>query len=131
MYHVFVICGKFKALREEVRGLILRKVEKRFDEFHLEESHVVGLWEAAKFFFYDSDIWPLQNSVYYLGHVHKLDPQVSREAFNSNTIHEHFLHNIHRDFHLAGIRLTSRIWGLVQKDMARRREGILVSGMQS
>jgi hypothetical protein len=51
MYHVFVVCGKFKVLRgEEVRGLILRKVEKRISESNLEESHVVGPWEAAKFF---------------------------------------------------------------------------------
>jgi len=131
MYHVFVICGKFKALREEARGLIQKKVEKRCDEFNVEESHVVGLQEAAKFFFYDSDIWPLQNSVYYLGHVPKLDPWVSREAFNSTTIRESFLHNIHGDFHMVGIHLTSHIWGLVQKEMARWREGNFVSGMQS
>jgi hypothetical protein len=131
MFHVFVVCGKFKALREEARGLIQRKVEKRFDGFNVGESHVVGLREAAKFLFYDSDISPLQNSVYYLGHVPKLDPIVSIEAFNSTTICEHFLHNIHGDFHMAGIYLTSRIWGLVQKDMARRREGIIVSGMRS
>jgi hypothetical protein len=39
-YHVFAMCGKFKVLREEARGLILRKVEKGIDEFNV-ESHVV------------------------------------------------------------------------------------------
>jgi hypothetical protein len=125
MYHVFVMCGRFSALRGEARELIVRRVEKRIEEFKLEESHTVGLLKTAKLFFYDSDIiWPLHYSVYYLGHVPKLDSLVAREAFANTVTCMRFLHNIHGDFHLAGIRLASRIWGAVQKDMARLREGI-------
>src|ERR1700683_3867480 len=56
MDHVFIVCGRFKVLREEARGLILRKVEKRIVEFNMKESQAVGLLEAAKLFFHDSDI---------------------------------------------------------------------------
>ena len=131
MYHVFVKCGRFVALREEARGLIVRRVEKRIEEYKLEESHAMGLLEAAKSFFCDSDmIWPLHYSVYYLGHVPKLDSLLSREACTNTATRTRFLHNIHGDFHLAGIRLASRIWGVVQKDMARQREGIGLDGMR-
>jgi hypothetical protein len=120
-----------RELRGEVRILIVRRVEKRIDEYKLDESHVTRLLEAAKSFFCDSDlIWPLHYSAYYLGHVPKLDSLVSVEAFTSTMTRTHFLHNVHGDFHLAGIRLASRIWGMVQKDMARRRQGIAVDGLR-
>ena len=132
MYHVFIKCKRFKVLRGEVTELIVSRVKRQVDKNKAEESHVVGLLEAAKYFFCNSDIvWPLHYSVFYLGHVPKLDSLVSTEAFTSTSIREHFLHNIHGDFHLAGIRLASRIWGIVQKDMARRRDGILLDGMRS
>jgi hypothetical protein len=125
MYHVFVRCGRFETLREEAKGLIMKKIERRVEEYKLEESHVTGLRKAAKLFFCDSDdLWPLHYSVYYLGHVPKLDPLMSRETFKSATTCTRFLHNIHGDFHLAGIRLASCIWGIVQKEMARRIEGM-------
>lgn len=130
-HHVFVVCGRFKALREEARGLIMRKLENRLVEFNLEESQTLRLLEAAKFFFMDSDIvWLLHYLVYYLGHVPKLNTLIPKEAFSNSKTRERFLHNVHGDLHVAGIRLTSRIWGAVQKDMARRKEGIFVIGMQ-
>ena len=108
MYHVFIKCGRFEVLRGEVRGLIVRRVEKQIEEFKVEESHVMGLLEAAKSLFCDSSvIWPLHYSIYYLGHVPNLDPLVSRHAFSSTTTCARFLYNIHGDFHLAGIHLTS------------------------
>jgi hypothetical protein len=125
MYHVFVRCGRFETLREEAKGLIMKKIEKRVEEYKLEESHVKGLQKAAKLFFCDSDnLWPLHYSVYYLGHVPKLDLLMSRDAFKSTTTRARFLHNIHGDFHLARICLASHIWGILQKEMARRREGM-------
>jgi hypothetical protein len=131
MHHVFVKCGRFVALRGEARELIVKRVEKRIEENKVEESLAVGLLEAAKSFFCDSDtIWPLHYSVYYLGHVLKLDSLLSREAFTNTANRMRFLHNVHGDFHLAGIRLASRIWGVVQKDMARQREGIGLDGMR-
>jgi hypothetical protein len=132
MYHIFVKCERFRILRVEATELIIRRVKRQVDEHKLEESHVMGILEAAKYFFCDSDVvWLLHYSAFYLGHVPKLELLVSKEAFTNTTTRARFLHNIHGDFHLAGIRLASRIWGVVQKDMARRREGILLEGMRS
>jgi hypothetical protein len=86
---------------------------------------------AAKFFFRDSEtILPLHYLAYYLGHVPKLDALVSMDAFMSTVLRAHFLHNIHGDFHLSGIQLASRIWGFVQKDMVRWRDGIPAEEMR-
>ena len=105
----------------------MNKEEKKIDEYKLEESHVMGLLKAAKSFFCDLDIiWPLHCSAYYLGHVPKLDLLVSMEAFTSASTCAHFVHNIHSEFHLAGIHLTLHIWGVVQRDMARWREGAVM-----
>jgi hypothetical protein len=132
MYHIFVKCVTFRVLRGEVMEMLVSRVNRQVDENKLQELHVIGLLVAAKCFFCDSEIvWPLHYSMFYLGHVPKLDSLVLREAFTSTTIREHFLQNIHGDFHLAGIRLASCIWGMVQKDMARRRDGILMEGMRS
>jgi hypothetical protein len=131
MYHVFVKCGRFVALRGEARRLIVRRVEKQIEEYKLEESHIMGLLEAAKSFFCDSDmIWPLHYSVYYLGDVPKLNSLLSREGFTNTMTRARFLHNVHGDFHLAGICLALRIWGVVQKDMAKWREGIGLDWME-
>jgi hypothetical protein len=131
MYHVFINCGRFEALTAEATGAIVRRVERRAEEFNLQGSHVLGLLETAKSFFGDSsDVWPLHYSAYYLGHVPNLDQLLSRQAFSSNMTHARFLHNIHGDLHVAGIRLASCMWGTVQRDMARQREGKGVDGMR-
>jgi len=120
MYHIFVGCRRFRELRDEARRLVVKRVEKWIDEYKFEESHATRLLEAAKLFFFDSDlVWWLHYSAYYLGHVPKLDSLISAEAFTNASSHAHFLHNIHGDFHLAGIHLASHMWGTVQKDMAK------------
>ena len=127
MYHIFIHCRRFIELREEARRLLLNKVEKKIDEYKFEESHVMGLLKSAKSFFYNSDIvWPLHCSAYYLGHVPKLDGLVSMEAFTSAAMHRCFLNNIHSEFHIVGIHLTSCIWGMVQRDKTRQREGAVM-----
>lgn len=130
MYHIFVKCKRFETLRGKAMDLIVRSVKRQVDKHKLVESHVSRLLEVAKHFFCDCDIvWLLHYSAFYLGHVPKIDSMVSKEAFTNTTTRARFMHNTHGDFHLAGIRLASRIWGIVQRDMARRREGIMVEGM--
>jgi hypothetical protein len=132
MYHIFIKCERFKVFRGEASEMLVSRVKREINKNNLEEPYVIGLLEAAKYFFCDSEtIWPLQYSAFYLGHVPILDPLVSGEAFTSTVTRERFMRNIHGDFHLAGIRLASRIWGIIQKDMARRRDGILLEGMRS
>jgi hypothetical protein len=56
MYHVFVNCGRFKALRAKAMGVIVRRVERKAEESNLQGSHVLGLLEAAKSFFGDERV---------------------------------------------------------------------------
>jgi len=128
MYHIFVRCERFNSLRLEAVELFCKRVERRITEFKIKESLAEGLLDAAKSFFVDSDvIWPLHYSTFYLGHVPRLDDLVPLKAATSSLSHARFLYNVHSDFHMAGIRLASRIWGMVQRDMARRKEGISIS----
>jgi hypothetical protein len=121
MHHVFIECARFKLLRSEASELILKKVDKRMEEFEVHKSHGGKLIKIAKLFFLDSNvIWPLHASTFYLGYVPKLD----HEVFANSTRRTHFLSNMHNDLHLAGICLASHIWGAVQRDMAKRREGL-------
>ena len=130
MYHIFVRCVRFRVLRLEAAESICKRIERRIEEFKIKESLVEGLLKAAKLFFEDSDnIWPLHYTTFYLGHVPQLDNIVPVDAATSPVSHARFLYNVHCNFHLAGIRLTSHIWGMVQRDMARRKEGLLISGM--
>ena len=79
MYHVFIKCRRFVEIREEAKRLIVRRVEKGIDEYKLDESHAMGLTKAAKLSFCDLNLlWLLHYSVYYLGHVPKLNSLVSR-----------------------------------------------------
>jgi hypothetical protein len=130
MYHIFMRCLRFRVLRLEAAESICKRIERRIEEFKIKESLVEGLLKAAKLFFEDSDsIWPLHYTTFYLGHVSQLDNIVPVDAGTNPVSHTRFLYNVHCDFHLVGIRLTSRIWGMVQRDMARRKEGLLILGM--
>ena len=131
MYHIFVRCERFRGLMLEAVDSIHKKVERRIVECKIKESLIEGLLKAAKLFFEDStDIWPLYYSTFYLGHVLQLEKLVPVGAATSPLSRTCFLYNVHSDFHLMGIRLTSCIWGMVQRDMARRKEGLSVSGMR-
>jgi hypothetical protein len=93
-------------------------------ECKLQEALIEGLVESAKLFFYDSDVvWPLCYSTFYLGHVPHLSSLLPSDIFATSTICVCFLYNVHSDFHIASIRLTSCIWGMVQRDMAKMRVG--------
>jgi hypothetical protein len=125
MHHIFVICTKFESLRSEAAGLKMKKIAKMVEDIEVRLSYGEKLMKAAKFFFCNSiECWPLHVLTFYLGYVPKLDALVSDEMFVNLTSCTRFLFNISSDFHLAGIRLVSCIWGAVQRDMARRRDGL-------
>ncbi|KII84505.1 hypothetical protein PLICRDRAFT_117547 [Plicaturopsis crispa FD-325 SS-3] len=120
-YHIFVECRRFEALRREATEGVEKRTKARILDKGLEEARFASLLAAAKLLFSDSvDIWPLQYSAYYLGHVPPLDGHVPPDAFDDRLTRERFLHNVHADWHLAAVRLASRIFGTVQREMAKR-----------
>ena len=122
-YHVFIVCKAYLTLRRNAVEEVIKRTKSRIEEKGLEESKFSALLKAAKSLFSDNqDIWPLHYSFYYLGHVPPLNALVPESHFESRISCERFLHNVHTDWHLIAVRLASRIYGQLQKEMARRRE---------
>jgi hypothetical protein len=122
-HHVFVICKAFDKLRDDACREMLNKTRRKIEAMGLEEAQFTSLLQTAKFLFSDCPItWPLHCSFYYLGHIPKLDSHVNTSVFESKLKRERFLHNISGDWHMSSIRLASRIWGKVQKEMAKRSD---------
>lgn len=89
---------------------------------HVKES----LLEKTKSFLTaDTNMWPLHDPTFYLGHVpNSIASDVEVGLFPSPLKHQRFLRDLHGDFHLAGIRLTGRIMGEYLREMARRRKEV-------
>jgi hypothetical protein len=104
---------------------MVEKTRWKIEVLGLEEVQFKSLLKTAKSLFFDCSItWPLYYSFYYLGHIPKLDAHVNPNTFDNRLKCERFIHNISGDWHLSAIRLASRIWRKVQKEMARRRDAV-------
>ena len=122
-HHIFIICKVFDKLRGDACREMLNKTRWKIEAMGLEEAQFMSLLQTAKFLFSDCPItWPLHYSFYYLGHILRLDNHVNASVFESRLKCERFIHNISGDWHMSSIRLASRIWGKVQKEMAKRRD---------
>jgi hypothetical protein len=122
-HHIFVVCKAFNKLREDACREMLDKTKRKIQAIGLEEAQFTSLLRTAKFLFSDCPItWPLHYSFYYLGHIPKLDDLIDSGIFANRLKRERFIHNVYGDWHMSSIRLASRIWGMVQKEMARRRD---------
>ena len=121
-HHIFVTCKVFDKLRVDAGWEKVEKMRQKSDAAGLEEAQFASLLTTAKLLFYKcSKTWPLLYSFYYLGHIPKLDIHVNPNIFESRLKHERFIHNIYGDWHMSSIRLTSWIWGKVQKEMVKKR----------
>ena len=122
-HHVFVKCKIFDELRRDACRELVEKTIRKIEAVGLEEAHFKSLLHTAKSIFSDCSVtWPLHYSFYYLGHIPKLGAHVDPNIFDNRLKRERFIHNISGDWHLAAIRLASRIWGKVQREMAKRRD---------
>jgi len=75
--------------------------------------------KAESFYSHEKDIWPLRDSQYYLGLVPKLQKWIQEEGLNCLAT-EHLIHGIYCDWHNMGVRLTSRIFGELQRNVTRQ-----------
>lgn len=122
-YHISVHCDRFEKWRNEAREGILCAMREIIDRTGVEEAHMASFLIKAKSFFTDSpDTWPPNRTAFYLGHVPNLDEIITTHRFESRLAKERFLHAIHIIWHTAGIRLASRIWDEVQREIARRKD---------
>jgi hypothetical protein len=63
----------------------------------------------------DSEVWPLKESHFYLGHVPRLNNLLSQLlAKSSRLTRERTIHGLYCEWHNTSVRLASRIFGELQ-----------------
>jgi hypothetical protein len=73
----------------------------------------------AKSIFSDSDtLWPLHSTAFYLGQIPKIGPLLPLVSLSSSVTRSRLVHNIASDIHLSSVRLASRIFGNLQKEIS-------------
>ena len=123
MHHIFVVCPEYAKLREEAKKEVAKRTQARIQAFNIEETCMSSLLQKAKSLFIDCrTTWPLHYSFYYLGHTPPIDSNVRDDIFASQIQRDRFIHNVKSDWHMSSIRLASRIYGRLQKEMARRQD---------
>jgi hypothetical protein len=122
-HHIFVICPKFGKWRSEAMLEIVEQTKKKLVEAKVDEGEHGPILKIAKHLFLDSrEIWPLQESAYYLGHIPELNDELLRTSVPNQITRTRISYGISANWHLASIRLASRIFGQIQRDAARKNE---------
>ncbi|KAJ6563702.1 hypothetical protein DFH09DRAFT_1035307 [Mycena vulgaris] len=124
-HHIFVECTRYAKWREKATEEILSRMGNKLDEQGIEEADRVGLLATVKSLFSDdASVWPLQYSVYYLGHLPKFDHLLPKKVGDDDGkfTHTKLAHHLAYDWHTAAIRLTGRIWGDWQKEMVKKTD---------
>ncbi|KAJ3927541.1 MAG: hypothetical protein NXY57DRAFT_608252 [Lentinula lateritia] len=120
-HHLFVECKRYTEWRVETSKEIENRTQRKLTEKGFEETSQTSLLQTAKsLFINDKDIWPLQYSFYYLGHIPKLDSLLPYSPTMTPIAREQLLHHLAADWHTHIIRLAGRIFGDYQREMAKR-----------
>ena len=120
-HHIFVVCPHYSETHDNALVSLTSCIQKRLDEAEVDQCHQTPLLNTVKYLFSDSlNVWPLESSVYYLGHIPKLDPLLPPLAMTSFVNRTRLIYNLANDIHLSSTRLASRIYGDLQKEMTRR-----------
>ena len=120
-HHIFVKCPHYAELRTKELDSLITSIEKRLLEAKLGPEDQALLLESAKSLFSDSEtFWPLDSAAFFLGQIPKIDPLIPPDSMNNLINRSRLVHNITSDMHLSSVRLASRIFGDLQKVMAKR-----------
>ena len=120
-HHIFAICGRFSELRNKELASLSLSVKGRLDDAAIGPPHQSSILQLAKFIFSDSDlVWPLHSTVFFLGQIPKVEPLLSPLSMPNSVNRSRLIHNIATDLHLSSVRLASRIFGDLQKEISRR-----------
>jgi hypothetical protein len=120
-HHVFAVCQRFSEWRIKELASLTIAIKKRLDDADIERPHQLPILHLAKFIFTDSDtVWPLHSTVFFLGQIPKIEPLLSPLSMSSSVNRSRLIHNIAADLHLSSVRLASRIFGDLQKEISKR-----------
>ena len=126
-HHIFVDCQRYSEMRADALSTLTSTAQKKVDEAGIEPHLQTPLLDSVKSLFSDSmEVWPLGSSMYYLGNIPKIEPLISPLSFTSMVDRSRLVHCLANDLHVSSARLTSRIYGDLQKEMTRRH--VLIHG---
>jgi hypothetical protein len=117
-HHIFVHCTRYTEWRAKATTELLRRTVSKLTEKGIEEADAVDLLNTVKLLFSDDNIWPLQYSTYYLGHIPRFDHLVPTTNDPTPLSQSRLAHHFAAGWHVASIRLAGRIWGDWQKTTA-------------
>jgi hypothetical protein len=101
---------------------MVEKTKIKLADKGLGETTTSGLLSIAKSLFKNGDIWPLHYSFFYLGLTPQIPWDLTEDGQSNSVSRRQLTYHISHDWHLEAIRLAGRIWGNVQREMARRNE---------
>ena len=121
MYHLFTTCERYQEWRLEAENRMVTAAETRIASLQNVESGTLQvLTQTAKSIISDDDAWPTFQSCYYLGYIPPFQHLLPK-SINELT-RRRLCHSLANQWHIESIRLTSRIYGDVQREMARRKD---------
>ena len=124
-HHIFAVCGRFSELRSKELLSLSLSIKRRLDDAEVELPHQSSIMELAKFLFSDSDsLWPLHSTAFFLGQVPKVEPLLPPLSMPNPVNRSRLIHNIATDLHLSSVRLASRIFGDLQKEIFKRHANL-------
>ncbi|KAJ8457380.1 hypothetical protein ONZ51_g11564 [Trametes cubensis] len=108
-HHIFVDCPSFTPLRETARTSLLRDVSEQVVQLAETTHHQTDtiLAFTAALFSDDGTVWPQHTTHFYLGTT----PPLPFDLFPPTVPTQRVLTRVVHLWHIAAIRLTSRIWG--------------------
>jgi hypothetical protein len=107
---------------KELESLVT-SIKKKLDDAKVDLHDQTHIMDTAKFIFSDSkNVWLLQSSMYFLGQIPKLETLLPPLSMISPIDHSRLIHNLATDMHLVSAHLASRIYGDLQKEMAKRHD---------
>jgi hypothetical protein len=120
-HHVFVVCGRFSEFRSKELASLTVSIKKKLDDAGIDAPYQSAVLHLAKFIFTDSEtVWPLHSTAFFLGQIPKIEPLLSPLSITSSVNRSRLIHNLATDLHLSSVRLASRIFGDLQKEISKR-----------
>ena len=121
MYHLFVACERYREWRQETENRMLEAVETRLASMQNLEADVLEiLTKAAKSIISDDGAWPMSQSCYYLGYIPPFQHLLPKSINELTSCR--LCHSLANRWHIESVRLASRIYGDLQREMARRMD---------
>lgn len=122
MHHLYIKCKHYKRWRMEIAERIVEKMKIKLADKGLLETMTSGLLLIVKSMFKNNDIWLLHSSFYYLGLTPQIPWDLTKNGQLDSVLQQQLTYHISHDWHLEAIWLAGRIWGNMQREMARQNE---------